>query len=265
MSDTSQGPGWWQAPDAKWYPPLSDPRAQGESSTCPAGHTVAAGSAFCPTCGAPIESPLAGKAQSGNPGGNDAPSGSASGLSGGADAAAESPRKPPLFGTRRSKRIIAIAAVVVILGASAGVAIALSGSGSGSSPSSPLTPAEAAYARCDRTVSQGVAELASINVNNEGALSNAMTDMALRFGAQNPEFDIITTAWGLLTRTEYQNGESQGIAASKVYIAQQCVQLTHLTVPTTTTAPTATATTLPPILSTTGGIKGIESAVSDLR
>jgi hypothetical protein len=23
MSDTSQGPGWWQASDGKWYPPES--------------------------------------------------------------------------------------------------------------------------------------------------------------------------------------------------------------------------------------------------
>lgn len=26
MNDTSQGPGWWQASDGKWYPPGSDPR-----------------------------------------------------------------------------------------------------------------------------------------------------------------------------------------------------------------------------------------------
>ncbi len=25
MSDTSQGPGWWQASDAKWYPPQQAP------------------------------------------------------------------------------------------------------------------------------------------------------------------------------------------------------------------------------------------------
>lgn len=28
MSDTSQGPGWWQASDGKWYPPESAPGAQ---------------------------------------------------------------------------------------------------------------------------------------------------------------------------------------------------------------------------------------------
>ena len=27
MSDTSQGPGWWQASDGKWYPPESSPTA----------------------------------------------------------------------------------------------------------------------------------------------------------------------------------------------------------------------------------------------
>ena len=25
MSDTSQGPGWWQASDGKWYPPEQSP------------------------------------------------------------------------------------------------------------------------------------------------------------------------------------------------------------------------------------------------
>ena len=27
MSDTSQGPGWWQASDGKWYPPEQAPGA----------------------------------------------------------------------------------------------------------------------------------------------------------------------------------------------------------------------------------------------
>ena len=26
MSDTSQGPGWWQASDGKWYPPETHPQ-----------------------------------------------------------------------------------------------------------------------------------------------------------------------------------------------------------------------------------------------
>jgi uncharacterized RDD family membrane protein YckC len=29
MSDSSQGPGWWQASDGKWYPPESTPATQG--------------------------------------------------------------------------------------------------------------------------------------------------------------------------------------------------------------------------------------------
>lgn len=113
MSDTSQGPGWWQAPDGKWYPPSSDPRAQREASTCPAGHAVAAESSYCPTCGAPIEGPLAGRAQSGIRRTDDADSEGPSGHAGDAGAVAESP-KLSRFRTRRSKRIIAIAAVVVI-------------------------------------------------------------------------------------------------------------------------------------------------------
>ena len=35
MSDTSQGPGWWQASDGKWYPPeQAQPAA---ASPAPAG------------------------------------------------------------------------------------------------------------------------------------------------------------------------------------------------------------------------------------
>ncbi len=38
MSDTSQGPGWWQASDGKWYPPEQAPGYQ-----APAGGGAAAG------------------------------------------------------------------------------------------------------------------------------------------------------------------------------------------------------------------------------
>lgn len=34
MSDVSQGPGWWQASDGKWYPPTSQP---GTAPVAPAG------------------------------------------------------------------------------------------------------------------------------------------------------------------------------------------------------------------------------------
>lgn len=35
MSDMSQGPGWWQATDGKWYPPESLPQAQPEPAVVP--------------------------------------------------------------------------------------------------------------------------------------------------------------------------------------------------------------------------------------
>ena len=35
MSDVSQGPGWWQASDGKWYPPASAPAAYQPEPTYP--------------------------------------------------------------------------------------------------------------------------------------------------------------------------------------------------------------------------------------
>lgn len=37
MSDTSQGPGWWQASDGKWYPPEQAPTAAAPVAGVPAG------------------------------------------------------------------------------------------------------------------------------------------------------------------------------------------------------------------------------------
>jgi hypothetical protein len=37
MSDTPQGPGWWQASDGKWYPPEQQPGSGGAATTPPAG------------------------------------------------------------------------------------------------------------------------------------------------------------------------------------------------------------------------------------
>lgn len=37
MSDTSQGPGWWQASDGKWYPPEQQPGYQAPGGGAPAG------------------------------------------------------------------------------------------------------------------------------------------------------------------------------------------------------------------------------------
>lgn len=50
MSDTSQGPGWWQASDGKWYPPEQAPAPQaGGGGTAPGGVPASAvdlGAAF---------------------------------------------------------------------------------------------------------------------------------------------------------------------------------------------------------------------------
>ena len=37
MSDTSQGPGWWQASDGKWYPPEQAPGYQAPAAGAPSG------------------------------------------------------------------------------------------------------------------------------------------------------------------------------------------------------------------------------------
>lgn len=44
MSDVSQGPGWWQASDGKWYPPEQAPAAQpAMPSAAPGAYGAAAG------------------------------------------------------------------------------------------------------------------------------------------------------------------------------------------------------------------------------
>src|SRR5262245_10048365 len=37
MSDSSQGPGWWQASDGKWYPPESHPDHAGQATSADPG------------------------------------------------------------------------------------------------------------------------------------------------------------------------------------------------------------------------------------
>ena len=59
MSDTQQGPGWWQASDGKWYPPAnpggqpgyqSQPKTEGLATTALVMGIV--GLVFCPFIGA---------------------------------------------------------------------------------------------------------------------------------------------------------------------------------------------------------------------
>jgi len=46
MSDTSQGPGWWQASDGKWYPPEQSPGAAPQPAQQPAGGRLDVGAAL---------------------------------------------------------------------------------------------------------------------------------------------------------------------------------------------------------------------------
>lgn len=46
MSDTSQGPGWWQASDGKWYPPEQAPGAAPQPAQQPVGGRLDVGAAL---------------------------------------------------------------------------------------------------------------------------------------------------------------------------------------------------------------------------
>jgi len=50
MSDTQQGPGWWQAGDYKWYPPEMHPAYQAQRASPPPG-TPAPPSSYQPPLG----------------------------------------------------------------------------------------------------------------------------------------------------------------------------------------------------------------------
>ncbi|MCU1356562.1 MAG: hypothetical protein JWM89_1980 [Acidimicrobiales bacterium] len=73
MSDASQGPGWWQASDGKWYPPEQAPGAAPASAPTgppPSGPPVGgppvgppAGYATAPPYGAPAAPPMGGNAE----------------------------------------------------------------------------------------------------------------------------------------------------------------------------------------------------------
>lgn len=51
MSDTSQGPGWWQASDGKWYPPEATPGGQPQAPQQPGGHGGGGGTYGVPVGG----------------------------------------------------------------------------------------------------------------------------------------------------------------------------------------------------------------------
>ncbi len=51
MSDVSQGPGWWQASDEKWYPPEQHPDRQEAPAPPPPSPASPAGSAAGPAAG----------------------------------------------------------------------------------------------------------------------------------------------------------------------------------------------------------------------
>lgn len=63
VSDTSQGPGWWQASDGRWYPPEQHPDYQGPTQQVqgpayePYAPPTSPPAAYPPQAGAPVESP----------------------------------------------------------------------------------------------------------------------------------------------------------------------------------------------------------------
>lgn len=65
MSDMSQGPGWWQASDGKWYPPEQAPGAQAPGAPPAFGTPPQYGAPQygAPQYGAPVGAPLVGGAQ----------------------------------------------------------------------------------------------------------------------------------------------------------------------------------------------------------
>lgn len=70
-ADSSQGPGWWQASDGKWYPPESKPGAQpGDQAGQPAGSQQPA--AQQPAAQQPAAQPAASAVPAASPVGGDA-------------------------------------------------------------------------------------------------------------------------------------------------------------------------------------------------
>jgi len=110
MSEQSQGPGWWQASDGKWYPPEQAPAAP-PPSTQPIGATPPAGPP-------PAGSPPAGPPPAGPPGAPVGPTGP-----GGPGA----PVVPPKNNT--AKIVAVIVALALVAG---GVAFALTRGGGSS-------------------------------------------------------------------------------------------------------------------------------------
>ena len=66
MSDTSQGPGWWQATDGRWYPPDDDADAGDDGTDAPA--TDASRSSLPPPSTPPPPPPAPGPAPASAPG-----------------------------------------------------------------------------------------------------------------------------------------------------------------------------------------------------
>ena len=147
MSDTSRGPGWWQASDQKWYPPETHPdnrplppvvdlattpppSAQLGPTSCPNGHTVEPQWLVCPTCAAPLGT---------GPAPTLVPSSWPGGPLPGVDQFANAPS--PSVPRKRGRKVIIGVIAVVALAAVAGIGYALTSSktsashGAGSTPS----------------------------------------------------------------------------------------------------------------------------------
>jgi len=78
MSDTPQGPDWWQASDDKWYPPPR-PEMPGEDATAVAPTTAPPGGPVGPPTGPPTGPPSGGFPPAGPPSGGFPPAGPPSG------------------------------------------------------------------------------------------------------------------------------------------------------------------------------------------
>jgi hypothetical protein len=114
----------------------------------------------------------------------------------------------------------------------------------------------AAYSRCDKTVTTDVARLVT-EINDQSVFENDIVALDLKFGTGNREMQLITDGV-----TDYLQ---DGAAATKNFLAEGCALLAHVVIgsnSTTTTSPSATGVPHVELLKTSGGVSGVETAVS---
>ncbi len=97
MSDTQQGPGWWQASDGKWYPP--DPSPSGVPTSSPGSDPASAGTSDSVSPGEPAPTPTGGPAAPDpTPVGGPAPTPTSDPAPAPVDGPATPPLAPPVGG-----------------------------------------------------------------------------------------------------------------------------------------------------------------------